>query len=134
MAQDIPWAIAFVTRPYNTPPDALLVNFKAVRLQFVPDAERRAVKIIVEPALPQIQVLNNIVLDNEACGDWVARLKLTAPGDNDSARLLFSGNYSAACGEKERHYSVLGHAQYVHGLFTLLWRELGRHYCFRLCP
>src|SRR4029077_16545917 len=34
------------TRPYNTRPDALLVNFKAVRLQFVPDAERRVLKII----------------------------------------------------------------------------------------
>ena len=113
------------TRPYNTPPDALLVNFKAVRLQFVPDAERRALRIIAEPALPQVQVLSNVVLDNEPCGDWVGRLKLTAPGNGASARLLFGGNYSLACGEKERNYSVLGHPQYVHGLFTLLWRELG---------
>jgi serine-type D-Ala-D-Ala carboxypeptidase/endopeptidase (penicillin-binding protein 4) len=113
------------TRPYNTPPDALLVNFKALRLQFIPDAERRTLKIIPEPALPQIQILNNITLDNEACDDWVSRLKLTALGDGASARLLFSGNYSAMCGEKERNYSVLGHPQYVHALFTLLWRELG---------
>ena len=113
------------TRPYNTPPDALLVNFKALRLQFIPDAERRTLKIIAEPALPQIQVLNNVTLDNEACGDWVSRLKLTALGDSASARLLFSGSYSTACGEKERNYSVLGHPQYVHGLFSLLWRELG---------
>src|SRR3990172_6136486 len=42
------------TRPYNTPPDALLVNFKAVRLQFVPDTERGVPKIIAEPALPQV--------------------------------------------------------------------------------
>ena len=113
------------TRPYNTPPDALLVNFKALRLQFLPDAERQVLKIIAEPALPQVQILNNITLDNERCDDWVGRLKLTAVGDRAGARLLFSGNYSAACGEKERNYSVLGHPQYVHGLFTLLWRELG---------
>jgi len=113
------------TRPYNTPPDALLVNFKAVRLQFVPDAEQRTLKINAEPALPQVQVLNNVVVDNAPCGDWVERLKLTAIGDNRNARLLFGGNYSVACGEKERNYSVLGHPQYVHGLFTLLWRELG---------
>ena len=113
------------TRPYNTPPDALLVNFKALRLQFIPDAEKRALRIIPEPALAQVQVLNNVTLDNEPCGDWVSRLKFTAPGDSASARLLFSGNYSATCGEKERNYSVLGHPQYVHGLFTLLWRELG---------
>ncbi|MEO8441608.1 MAG: D-alanyl-D-alanine carboxypeptidase/D-alanyl-D-alanine-endopeptidase [Betaproteobacteria bacterium] len=113
------------TRPYNTAPDALLVNFKALRLQFVPDAERQTLRIIAEPALAQIQILNNVILDNERCDDWLARLKLTALGDRASARLLFSGNYSLACGEKERNYSVLGHAQYVHGLFTLLWRELG---------
>jgi len=113
------------TRPYNTPPDALLVNFKALHLQFVPDPERRALKIIPEPALPQVQILNNVTLDNEACDDWVSRLKLTSLGDAASARLLFSGHYSVACGEKERNYSVLGHPQYVHGLFALLWRELG---------
>lgn len=113
------------TRPYNTPPDALLVNFKAIRLQFVPDGERQALRITTEPALPQVQVLNNVVLDNERCDDWLSRLKLTALGDRASARLLFSGNYSTACGEKERNYSVLGHAQYVYGLFSLLWRELG---------
>jgi len=113
------------TRPYNTPPDALLVNFKAVRLQFVPDAEHRVLKIIAEPALPQVPVLNNVTLDNAACGDWVSRLNLTALGDKSSARLLFGGNYSLACGEKERSYSVLGHAQYVHALMTLLWHELG---------
>ena len=113
------------TRPYNTPPDALLVNFKAVRLQFVPDPERRRLAIIAEPALSQVEVLNNVALDSEPCGDWVNRLKLTALGNGAGARLLFGGNYSTACGEKERSYSVLDHPQYVHGLFTLLWRELG---------
>ena len=113
------------TRPYNTPPDALLVNFKALHLQFVPDPERSTLRIVTEPALPQIQVLNNVTLDTEPCGDWVSRLKLTALGDSANARLLFSGNYSITCGERERRYSVLGHPQYVHGLFTLLWRELG---------
>lgn len=113
------------TRPYNTPPDALMVNFKAVRLQFAPDAERRVVRIIMQPALPQVQVVNNLVLDNEPCGDWMSRIKFSAQGDNASARLAFAGNYSTACEEQERHYSVLGHAQYLHGLFTLLWRELG---------
>ena len=66
-----------------------------------------------------------VVVDNAACGDWVSRLNLTALGDKSSARLLFGGSYSAACGEKERSYSVLGHSQYVHALLTLLWGELG---------
>ena len=113
------------TRPYNTPPDALLVNFKSIRLTFLPDAERRGVRIVAEPALPQLQIVNNLVLDAEPCGDWVSRLKLTAAGDAGSGRLVFGGNFALACGEKERHFSMLGHAQYVHALFSLLWRELG---------
>ena len=113
------------TRPYNTAPDALLVNFKAVRLQFHPDPERRGLAIVAEPPLPPVQVLNNVALDNEPCGDWVGRLKLTALDEGASARLLFSGSYSLACGEKVRSFSVLTHPQYVHALFSLLWRELG---------
>src|SRR6185503_3849651 len=68
------------TRPYNTAPDALLVNYKAIRLQFVPDAEARTVRIIVEPALAQVQIVNQLTLDNTPCGDWTSRLKLDAQG------------------------------------------------------
>ena len=113
------------TRPYNTGPDALLVNFKAVRLQFIPEPEARAVRIVAEPQLPQVQIVNNLVLDNAPCGDWVGRLKLDAQGGAASARLAFSGSFSRDCGERARNYSVLGHGQYTLGLFHELWRELG---------
>ncbi len=113
------------TRPYNTVPDALLVNFKAVTLQFVPDAATRTVRIIAEPPLPQVQVVNNLKLTDGACGDWLGRAKADAQGNADSARLAFSGTYALDCGENYRSYSVLGHRQYVGALFALLWRELG---------
>lgn len=113
------------TRPYNTGPDALLVNFKAVRLQFIPEPEARAVRIVAEPALPQVQIVNNLALDHGACGDWVGRLKLDAQGGAGAARLAFNGSFAASCGERVRNYSVLGHSQYVLGLFRELWRELG---------
>ena len=113
------------TRPYNTGPDALLVNFKAVRLQFVPDAKARSVRIIAEPPLPQVQIVNRIVLDGAPCGDWMGRLKVDEQGGSAAARLAFSGHYAARCGERERYYSVLGHAQYVLALFRELWQELG---------
>ena len=41
-------------RPYNVGPDALLVNFKAVRFAFAPDAARNAVAVRAEPPLPDI--------------------------------------------------------------------------------
>jgi len=112
-------------RPYNTLPDALLVNFKAVRLEFIPDPGRHALTILTSPPLPQIRVRNHIVLDNEPCGDWAKRLKPTVTDDGANAQLLISGNYSITCEEQEREYSVLDHPHYVHALLTLLWRELG---------
>jgi D-alanyl-D-alanine carboxypeptidase/D-alanyl-D-alanine-endopeptidase (penicillin-binding protein 4) len=114
------------TRPYNTGPDALLVNFKAIRLHFVPDGEARTVRILAEPPLPQVQVVNGLALDPAGqCGDWVAKVKLDARGDSGSARLAFSGVFPASCGERVRNFSVLGHPQYVLALFKELWRELG---------
>jgi len=114
------------TRPYNTGPDALLVNFKAVRLQFIPDAEARAVHIVTDPALPQVHVVNNLTLDLKGgCGDWMGKVKLDAQGNSQTARLVFSGAFPASCGERVRHFSVLSHAQYTHALFGELWRELG---------
>jgi serine-type D-Ala-D-Ala carboxypeptidase/endopeptidase (penicillin-binding protein 4) len=113
------------TRPYNTAPNALLVNFKAVTLQFIPDAATRTVRIIAEPPLPQLQITNNLKVVDGACGDWLGRMKIDAQGNAESARLAFSGSYTLDCGERLRSFSVLGHRQYVGALFTLLWRELG---------
>ena len=113
------------TRPYNTGPDALLVNFKAVTALFVPDRETRSVRILMEPALPQVQIVNNLTLVDGACGDWVSNLKLEAQGDDASARLAFNGTYAWDCGEKTRSFSLLGHRQYVAALFGRLWQELG---------
>jgi D-alanyl-D-alanine carboxypeptidase/D-alanyl-D-alanine-endopeptidase (penicillin-binding protein 4) len=113
------------TRPYNTGPDALLINYKAVRVRFVPDPDASAVRIAVEPPLPQLQVINNIVLDNGACGDWRARLKFDLQGGPTSARLALSGRYPSGCGENDRYFSVLSHQHYTLGLFKELWRELG---------
>jgi len=113
------------TSPYNTGPSALLVNFKAVTLQFVPDAATRTVRVFADPPLPQVQVINNLKFTDGACGDWLGRARLDIQGNADSARITLNGSYALACGENARSYSVLGHRQYVSALFVLLWQELG---------
>lgn len=113
------------TRPYNTGPSALLVNFKAVTLTFIPDAAARTVRIAAEPPLPQVQIINNLKLADGPCGDWVGRLRLDSQGNADSARLSFNGTYALDCGEGMRSFSVLGHRQYIGALFTQLWKDLG---------
>lgn len=120
------------TRPYNTAPSALLVNFKAVTLQFIPDAANRTVRIVAEPPLPQVQIINNLKLADGACGDWLGRIKVDTQGNSESARLAFTGTYTLDCGERLRSFSVLGHRQYIGALFTQLWRELGGSFAGQL--
>lgn len=113
------------TQPYNTTPDALLVNFKSIAVNFASDMETRTVRITVDPPLPQIQIVNNLVLTETACGDWLNRIKFDAQNGAEAARLTFAGPYSRNCAEQSTYYSVLGHRQYTAGLFSYLWRDLG---------
>ena len=111
--------------PYNTPPDALLANFKTFTLTFVPDAETRSVRINVDPPLPQLQVVNNLKYVDGACGYWQSRFKAQTVDNGDNAQLSFTGVYAASCGEKVNYYSLMSHRGYVGALFRHVWRELG---------
>lgn len=113
------------TQVYNTLPDALLVNYKAVRLSFVPDPAAQRVQILAEPPLAEIEIVNNLVLDNAACPDWRARIRPEIRTEAASVRFVFSGRMSVACGEQSRHYSVLSPQAYAGGLFRRLWSDLG---------
>ncbi|MEQ1772230.1 MAG: D-alanyl-D-alanine carboxypeptidase/D-alanyl-D-alanine-endopeptidase [Burkholderiales bacterium] len=113
------------TQPYNTTPDALLTNFKTFTLTFAPEADGRGVRIAVDPPLPQIQIVNNLTLGDGACGNWLARIKTQVQDTGDIARLTFAGPYARQCAEQSNYYSVLGHREYVAGLFQHLWRDLG---------
>ncbi len=110
---------------YNTLPDALLVNHKAVRLTFTPDPEARRVHVAVEPPLPEVQIANQIALDNAPCPDWRARLKVELRTEPNGARFVIGGSYSMLCGEQSRHYAILSPQAYAGGLFRQLWSELG---------
>jgi D-alanyl-D-alanine carboxypeptidase/D-alanyl-D-alanine-endopeptidase (penicillin-binding protein 4) len=112
-------------RPYNTGPDALLVNFKAITVQFVPEHDARAVRLVIEPALEAAQVVNNVTLSEGLCGDWVAKLKFEPQGSSEAARLVISGSYARECGERARSFSLLAHRAYVAALFAQLWKEVG---------
>jgi D-alanyl-D-alanine carboxypeptidase/D-alanyl-D-alanine-endopeptidase (penicillin-binding protein 4) len=110
-------------RPYNTGPDALLINFKVVMIDFVPTTD--GVRLITEPVLPTLQIVNNVLVDDAPCGDWLSRLKIESEGSSDSARLIIGGTYARDCGERTRSFSLLSHRAYVAGLFTQLWTDLG---------
>jgi D-alanyl-D-alanine carboxypeptidase/D-alanyl-D-alanine-endopeptidase (penicillin-binding protein 4) len=112
-------------RPYNTGPDALLVNFKAVTVQFVPEPESRSVRLVTEPVIAAIQLVNNVALTDGPCGDWVAKLRFDAQGGPEATRLVVSGPFARDCGERARSFSLLAHRPYIAALFSQLWKDVG---------
>ncbi|MBI4988372.1 MAG: D-alanyl-D-alanine carboxypeptidase/D-alanyl-D-alanine-endopeptidase [Rhodocyclales bacterium] len=113
-------------RPYNVGPDALLLNFKSIRLGFVPDVEKKTVAIHAEPAPAQLDLVNLVKLGEGACGSaWYEGIRMDLAHTGAAARLILTGAYPAACGEKQRHVAVLDHPQFVAGVFRQLWAELG---------
>lgn len=109
------------SRPYNVGPDALLVNFNAVTLRFIPDDARRRVRVAMEPSLAGFR-LGTVAYAAGACGDWKTRVAADFTG---SDRIAFEGAYPGACGEQTWNVAILDHRRYVAALFRSLWTELG---------
>ena len=107
------------SRPYNVGPDALLINYKAFRLQFVPDEKRQAVGIFSDPALPQLRLVNNLRLGPGSCDTWPGK-----PGIDENT-LTFSGVFPSGCGEKFRYFSLLSANEYAATLFRQFWQQVG---------
>ncbi|MGP1679250.1 MAG: D-alanyl-D-alanine carboxypeptidase/D-alanyl-D-alanine endopeptidase [Burkholderiales bacterium] len=112
-------------RAYNVGPDALLLNFKAVRFQFVPDADRRTVTVIAEPRPAGLAFTAAVRATDGACGDWRAGIKADFESNGASAKAGFTGSMPAACGERYWNASLLDQPNYVYGVFRQLWEELG---------
>ena len=109
-------------RPYNAGPDALLLNFKALSLGFVPDPETRAVRVFATPQLAGLKLPAAIRGVEGACGDWRARLQADF---SEPLAPVFRGGYPLACGERLWHLSVLSHDQYFAAAFRALWESAG---------
>ncbi|RTL55632.1 MAG: D-alanyl-D-alanine carboxypeptidase/D-alanyl-D-alanine-endopeptidase [Rhodocyclaceae bacterium] len=112
-------------RPYNVIPDALLLNFKAVRLTLSPDPARKVVAVLPELLPDNLDVVVLIKLGNNGCGDWKDALRADLTARDNRYRLVLTGTYSASCGEKIWNLGLLPHDQYVLGLFRQIWHELG---------
>ena len=112
-------------RAYNVAPDALLVNFKAVRFQFVPQPATQSVQVIADPLPAQVEILNLLKLTAAPCNGWKEALRTDVTPTATGVRVTFTGSYAAACGEKSMAMSLLTHPQYVYGVFRRLWEEAG---------
>jgi serine-type D-Ala-D-Ala carboxypeptidase/endopeptidase (penicillin-binding protein 4) len=111
-------------KPYNVGPDALLLNYKALALRFIPDEARRRAEVVIDPPLQGYPVQALPLVKGE-CGDW--RLRLQPLLEPEGAR--FAGGYPLACGEKGWyvHPFQMSHVRYFDLVFRRMWKDLGGH-------
>jgi D-alanyl-D-alanine carboxypeptidase/D-alanyl-D-alanine-endopeptidase (penicillin-binding protein 4) len=114
-------------RPYNVSPDALLVNFKALRFTFIPEGERGGVHVYAEPALPGLEIVNSLrLVEGSSCPEGRAfRERIQADFRPRPPRAAFTGPYPAACGERELNVALSHPEDYVTGMVRQLWTETG---------
>ena len=107
-------------RAYNVGPDALLLNFNALRLRYTPDGDK--VDVSTQPELAGTALDNRVVpSDSSSCGDWTDAVFPQMNGDT----LLLEGSFPVRCGEKEQHVNLLPHTRYLDEVFHSLWKEVG---------
>ncbi len=110
-------------RAYNAMPSAFLVNGRNTSFKFA--AIDSKVTINQEFALPEIQIVNNLTVSQQACGDWRSQMRYDIKPAADKTVVTFNGSYAPDCGERYLELSVLSDQEYAFYTFKKLWRELG---------
>jgi D-alanyl-D-alanine carboxypeptidase/D-alanyl-D-alanine-endopeptidase (penicillin-binding protein 4) len=109
-------------RPYNAAPDALLLNFKSLLIQFVPDRAANVARVQIEPPLAGVQFPATVPLSNGDCSDYRSALRADW---SDATRIRFAGNYPAACGEKMWPIAYAAPQQFAPRAILGMWQQLG---------
>ena len=109
-------------RPYNAAPDALLVNFKSLVFQFVPDRNANVARIHVEPPMAGVQFPATVALSNADCSDYRSSLR---PDWADPLRIRFTGSFPAVCGEKVWPVAYPAPQQFATRAIAGMWQQIG---------
>jgi D-alanyl-D-alanine carboxypeptidase/D-alanyl-D-alanine-endopeptidase (penicillin-binding protein 4) len=112
-------------RPYNVGPDAMLVNFKAVRFAFAPNGTGDGTILRTEPPLAEVAVSPPPPPAAGPCNDWRASIGAAFIDRGDAASATFAGRFPASCGERDWHVALLDHPHYVRGMFATYFGEAG---------
>lgn len=116
-------------RAYNVQPRALLVNFQAVNIRFSPQPGAQRVQIVADPQPAQLAIDNRVQLARGPCAGGARAVGMRVAAQRaDLQRLVFSGRYSADCGDDEMYRVVAESGSYIHGVFKSLWTEMGGHF------
>jgi D-alanyl-D-alanine carboxypeptidase/D-alanyl-D-alanine-endopeptidase (penicillin-binding protein 4) len=112
-------------RTYNVVPSALLMNFKAVQFQFMPDSARGRVNVATDPVLANLKIDNNLTLVDGPCGGYNAGISFNHADPDELDHVVLDGTFSRRCSVYGMGRTVLQHDTFVFGLFSSLWKEVG---------
>lgn len=115
-------------RSYNVEPNALLVNYKAIRFKFRGHSNGRDVIISSDPLPENLNIINHLDLVGGPCRGYQAGISFDIRDPDNGQTVIFSGSFPEACSPYSLYRSVLKHNTFTHGLFTTLWRGLGGLY------
>jgi D-alanyl-D-alanine carboxypeptidase/D-alanyl-D-alanine-endopeptidase (penicillin-binding protein 4) len=115
-------------RAYNVQPRALMVNFQAVNIRFVPQPVAQRVQIVADPQPAQLTIDNRVRLTRGPCRGGARGLGMKVAQRGGREKLVFSGRYSIGCGDDEFYRVVVESDSYIHGVFKSLWSEMGGHF------
>jgi D-alanyl-D-alanine carboxypeptidase/D-alanyl-D-alanine-endopeptidase (penicillin-binding protein 4) len=110
-------------RAYNVQPNALLTNFKVVRYSFEPDPSSKAVRIRLDPALENLEVINKLSQVDTGCYGYQRGITITPNKTYD--HFVLSGKFPSACKSYVMDRTALSHNEFTYGLFKSLWQESG---------
>ena len=97
-------------RPYNSAPDGLLVNFKALILKFLPDPQTQTIRVVSEPPMADVTIDAQVTATTDGCGDWRSGLRADFSNPN---KVQFNGSYSVRCGENTWPVAYIEPANYA---------------------
>jgi D-alanyl-D-alanine carboxypeptidase/D-alanyl-D-alanine-endopeptidase (penicillin-binding protein 4) len=109
-------------RPYNTQPDALLINFKTLVMTFTPDLAQGRALVRTEPPLAGVHIDGSVPLSSAPCGDWRGDLRASV---ESPSRVQFLGSYASACGERVWPSAYADPSSYAARAIEGSWKVLG---------
>lgn len=115
-------------RTYNVLPEALLVNYRTSTIHLFPEAEKNAVRVVIDPLPESVRVQNNLKLTQGKCGDWQNQLMIeVVPGteDKNNFTVALNGSFSRRCEKQSYMLSLQDSAVYTRDLFKRLWAQQG---------
>lgn len=110
-------------KPYLVAPDALLINFKALR--FIAHSESGRVQITTEPPIAGVSIVNRVTaLKSGKCPSWRDGIRFTPTPTASGYTVTAEGKLAEGC-TTQSYISLLDQPNYAAGTVRALWKELG---------